>query len=111
MKQTAYESDFRDAFRAHDRAEQFTYEGLGILFDYLEQYEQDTGEEIELDVIALCCEYAESTPEDIADDYSIMDALEADEDDKAQIVMDWLCDHTSVCGQTSTGAIVFCTCF
>lgn len=110
MKQTVYASDFRDAFRAHDRQNQFSYEGLGILFDYLEQYEQDCGEELELDVIGLCCDYAESTPEDIAADFDI-DLEGVDEDDVAQAVMDWLCDSTSVCGQTSTGAIVYCSCF
>lgn len=110
MKQTVYLSDFRSAFHAHDRQNQFSYEGLGILFDYLEQYEQDVGEELELDVIALCCEFAESTPEDIAADYDI-DLEGVDEDDIAQAVMDWLCDTTSVCGQTSTGAIVYNSCF
>lgn len=110
MKQTVYESDFRSAFHRMDRGTQFSYEGLGILFDYLEGFEQDTGEEIELDVIALCCEYAEETPEDIAASYDI-DLEDTDEDDHAQAVMDWLCDHTSVCGQTSTGSIIYCSCF
>ena len=41
------------------RGKQFTYEGLNALFDYLEEYEDGTGETIELDVIALCCEYTE----------------------------------------------------
>ncbi len=51
MIQTINLHDFRNAFQAAGRGEQFTYEGLGVLFDYLEQYEQDTGEQIELDVI------------------------------------------------------------
>jgi hypothetical protein len=38
------------------RADQFSYQGLCALFDYLD----DIGSpEIELDVIALCCEFAE----------------------------------------------------
>ena len=37
----------------------FSYEGKRALFDYLEQYEEDAGEKIELDTIALCCEYTE----------------------------------------------------
>ena len=59
MKQTINLSQFRTAFYDMDRKENFTYEGLEALFEYLEQYEQDCGEEIELDVIALCCEYTE----------------------------------------------------
>jgi NAD(P)-dependent dehydrogenase (short-subunit alcohol dehydrogenase family) len=49
-----------------DRKDQFSYEGLELIFDYIEEYEQETGEQIELDVIALCCEWSEDTPEDIA---------------------------------------------
>ena len=37
----------------------FSYEGRRALFDYLEELEDDTGEKIEFDPIALCCEYSE----------------------------------------------------
>ena len=59
MKQVINFSNFVDAFRDMSRENQFTYEGKHALFDYLEEFEEDTGEEIELDVIGLCCEYAE----------------------------------------------------
>lgn len=59
MKQTINVSDFRDAFRKMDRSENFTYAGLGALFEYLEDIEDQTGEEMELDVIALCCDFSE----------------------------------------------------
>lgn len=59
MKQTVNFNDFREAFRQAGRLEQFSYEGLKALFDYLEQLEAETEQEIELDVIALCCEYTE----------------------------------------------------
>ena len=59
MKQTINFSQFCDAFRAHDRQDQFSYEGKRALFDYLEELENGIGEEIELDPIALCVEYTE----------------------------------------------------
>lgn len=52
-------SSFRDAFRDIDRQDNFSYKGLGALFEHLEQYEDDTGAQVELDVIALCCDYQE----------------------------------------------------
>ena len=58
MKQSINEYDFLKAFK-ECRPNKFSRAGLFALYDYLEQYEDDTGEEIELDVIALCCEYAE----------------------------------------------------
>lgn len=58
MKQTINIHQFRDAFQAQ-RPNQFSYSALSALFDYLEEFEQDTGDEIEFDVVALCCEWSE----------------------------------------------------
>lgn len=52
-------SSFRDAFKQCGRGEQFSFQGLGALYVYLKQLACDTETPIELDVIALCCEYAE----------------------------------------------------
>ena len=59
MKKTVNFSDFEKAFENINRANQFTNTGLKALFDYLEQFEEETGHEIELDVIAICCEFTE----------------------------------------------------
>jgi hypothetical protein len=59
MKKTINFYDFRDAFHKFGRGEQFSASALKTLFDYLEDYEESTGEQIEFDVIALCCEYVE----------------------------------------------------
>ena len=59
MKQTISIYDFRRAFERMDRKDQFSYEGLEALFNWYEEYEEDTGEEVELDVIALCCDFTE----------------------------------------------------
>jgi hypothetical protein len=59
MKQSITKWDFHDAFKNYDREDNFTYEGLNALYDYFEDYEEETGCSIELDVIAICCEYTE----------------------------------------------------
>lgn len=59
MYQSIQFCNFQDAFVRMDRNNNFSYEGKKALFDYLESYEEDTGEPIELDVIALCVEYTE----------------------------------------------------
>lgn len=71
MKQTIDLYDFINAFRAREgRYEQLGgHEGLSMLFDHLEDLERSEGEEYELDVIGLCCDYACSTVEDILIDY------------------------------------------
>jgi hypothetical protein len=63
--------DFRDRFRSAGRSDTFSYEGARALFDYLEQLEEDTGESIELDVIALCCEYSEDKIETVLKEYGL----------------------------------------
>mgnify|MGYP000158268357 CR=1 FL=1 len=52
-------NDFQRAFIDYGRANQFSNEGLDGLYEYLEEAFDDTGEEYELDVIALCYEFSE----------------------------------------------------
>lgn len=52
--------DFCDSF-SDTYKDNFTYEGKRALYDYLEALSEDIGEDIELDTIALCCEYSEYT--------------------------------------------------
>lgn len=59
MKTTVSLNDFRDAFRTYERIDSFSYDGLKALHEYLEEYKDGTGEEIELDVISLCCDFSE----------------------------------------------------
>lgn len=53
-------SQFQDAFRRMGRHDQFSYEALKALYAYLE----DMGEDYELDVIGLCCEFSEIDSDD-----------------------------------------------
>jgi hypothetical protein len=77
MKQTVDFDDFRQAFM-DIRPNNFTYEGLTTLFEMLWEYEQDTGKEIELDVIALCCDFSEyDSFEELTDSY---DTIETEDD-------------------------------
>lgn len=59
MKKSIYFDDFVKAFEEMGRIENFSQQGLKALFDYLEEFEDDTGIEIELNVIALCEDFTE----------------------------------------------------
>ena len=105
MKTTVSLYDFREAFRTMGRAEQFSYEGLEVLFDYLEQYEDDTGEELELDVVALCCEYCEDTVAEIAANYSI-DLTDCEgEDEQTEVVCEYLENNGAFVGAVTGGFV------
>ena len=109
MKQTVtHLSQFFEAFKRCGRSEQFTYEALELIYDYIEEYEQSTGEEVELDVIAICCEWSESTPEEILDYYNTdIDTVGMSDDELANAVLDYLHDETQVAGVTDSGSIVY----
>ena len=42
-----------------NRPNNFSRVGLRALFDYFEEFEEDTGQEWEFDGIALCCDFTE----------------------------------------------------
>jgi hypothetical protein len=56
MKTTVSKSDFVREFKDFNRVSNFGYDGLEALYEYLTELEGATGEELELDVIALCCD-------------------------------------------------------
>ena len=81
MKRTVNVYDFRQAFKDSGRNDNFTYEGLGALFEYFEGLEEDTGEEMELDVIGICCEFYEyedlkEFQENYGDEYKTLEDVE-----------------------------------
>ena len=60
MKQTISEYDFTRAFAQSDsRKNQFSYGALQVIFAYYEELEESVGEQIELDIIATCCDFTE----------------------------------------------------
>ena len=71
-------TSFRDAFNQL-RPDNFSYEGLGHLYDYLEQLSEDIGQPIELDVIATCCDYSEESIYDVLDNYGLESIEELEE--------------------------------
>jgi hypothetical protein len=94
---------FRDEFAACGRKDQFSYEALGLIFDYLDECDPD----YELDVIAICCEYTEDKWASIAHAYGIeIDENESD-DEQMQQVKDFLETETVLIGETSNGSLVY----
>ena len=98
-------SQFRDQFSwalaCRGRGHQFSYAALGLIFDFINE-----GSDIELDVVAICCEYAEDTPKAIAENYSI-DTEGLDEGEIKDAVLKHLEDNTVIVGETSSGSFVY----
>ena len=99
---------FEAAFKEAGRSEQFSWDGFKALFDYLNNFSDDVGENIELDVISLCCDYSEDDYKDIAENYSIdLSEAEGDEDEEKDIVIEYLENHTHYLGAGSVNNLVY----
>jgi hypothetical protein len=58
MKTTLTTNQIVNALGA-DKNANWSYQGASALAEYLEEIEGDTGEELELDVVAIRCDYSE----------------------------------------------------
>jgi hypothetical protein len=102
MKTTiSHASQFRDAFRQVDRHGQFSYEALNMLYEYFEDCDPD----MELDVIAICCDYIEDTVKGVADAYGLELPEDEDENEHRQAMRSYLDHHTTVVGDTADGFV------
>lgn len=107
MKMTVYQNDFIEAFKKAGQQDNFSYKGLKALFAYLEDYEDSTGEEVELDVIALCVDYSEwSNIEEFikVHGYKFLDPWDSladnyedgDAEQRREAMLDFIGDYTTI---------------
>lgn len=96
--QTLTVYDFRDAFVRAGRKAHFSYKGFSILFEALEELSEVTGEDIEMDVGGICCDWQESSLDEINYQYG----EEFEYLDKAE---EWLRDQTFVAGSTADSVV------
>jgi hypothetical protein len=105
MKMTLTKDQFRFQFN-QVRPNNFSYEAQGMLFDYLEECDED----MELDVIAICCDFTEGNYQEVLnelDDDIDLETVDLNEEETAQKVADYLSEKTTVLGITSDNFIVY----
>ncbi len=107
MIQTVNEYEFRNAFHQMGRGNQFSYEGLNLIFEYLEELDP----QMELDVIAICCDFEEAHYSDVIGRYDteITENLSEDatEEEQIEYIENWLFYNTNVLGKLDDGTFVF----
>lgn len=103
IKETVNLYRFRDVLLADEYAH-WTYGAIHALFDYYEQLSGDTGQDIELDPVAIRCEWNEfnnaleayNQHHGIADDLPLEQQVTTDEQAR-----EWLDDNTTVLDVTN----------
>lgn len=90
-------------FKECGRKDYFSYEGFNALYDYLDEYSDEVGEDIKVDVMALCSDFTEySGWEELYDNYSCsynnesktFEELEGD--NELDDFKEWVQDSTTV---------------
>lgn len=89
---------FCDRFKEMGRGDNFSYEGLCALYDYFDEYSDETGEDFKLDVIAICCDWYEASEEELLREYC-HEIEQYNEDnggeiDPESLVIDFMNDNT-----------------
>ena len=89
---------FRNAFERCGRQNQFSHCGKLALFEHLESIEQDTGSDIELDVVGLCCDFTEfDTALEAAKEHSDFTIDEdLNEEEQERQALQFLSDRTTI---------------
>lgn len=87
MKQTVTETMFIDGFERADRGGQFSTAALEAMFEFYTELENDTGEEMEYDPVAFCCDWTEYTLEELKAEFSECEDAE-DLDEAAEALED-----------------------
>lgn len=103
MKQTLSTSQAADILRS-DQYAGWSYNGAYALIEYLEEVEEDMGEDIELDVVAIRCDFTEyGSAVEAAEEYGWEKPDREDGDDEDEYdelcedkAIEWLQDHTQV---------------
>lgn len=84
----------------------FTYNGARALAEYLESCEED-GEKMELDTVALRCEYSEyASAKEASDQYGRYYDINGTAEDIEASALAWLEEHTTVIPVDGGGVVI-----
>jgi hypothetical protein len=94
MKNTLSTSDIARALKSDENAA-WSWNGARALAEYLEQLEEETGEEMELDVCAIRCDFSEyDSLEAWASDYGMQeDSLDDGREDREDNIRSFIRDN------------------
>jgi len=96
MKETLTTSEIASKL-FEDKNAGWSYAGARALAEYMEETEQDTGEEMEFDRVAIRCEFSEyANATEAAGNYDFEPDEDADEDETEAAALKFLNDHTMV---------------
>lgn len=96
MKKTLTTYEVADKLKADTNA-RWSYAGALALAEYLEEVEQSNGEAMELDVVAIRCDFSEyATALEAAKEYDFEPEEDDDDEAKEEAALKYLQDKTSV---------------
>jgi hypothetical protein len=106
MKETLTKFDFMDGMQKY-ASSSFSYEGLEILWDYLSELEEDSGQEFEFDPVAFRCDFSESSVDDILSENRVEFEENLSDKEKLYLALDYLNKNTTIIGMTDKVNILY----
>lgn len=101
--QTLQASDLYNLACNMDRGHNFGFNGWNAIGEYLEELSDDTGEDYEVDIVGICCDYSMSeSVDDFWNEYGKYSSIdpeeweEMDEEEKLEAIEEYLQDNASV---------------
>lgn len=96
-------SDLYDLAVMWGRADSFGYAGWNAIGEHLEQLSEDMGQDIEIDIVAICCDYSSAdNVEDWWNEYGEYSSIgpddweQMDDEEKLSAIEEYLGENTSV---------------
>lgn len=106
MKMTLSNYDFH-TYWPESRKDQFSWEALEAIYEYITELEGACGEETEFDPIAICCEWTEyDNALEAANNYGSEIDQDATDDEQEAEALKWLQDNTVVLELDNGGVVI-----
>ncbi len=106
MKKTLNTNQIADALR-NDQNANWSWAGARALAEYLEELEEETGTEMELDIVAIRCDYSEYEDAIVAAEDCGGWEYEGDgDDDREKAALSWLKDEKIIIRELDNGGVI-----
>ena len=98
--QTVNANELQTIAKAYGREDSFTYDAWCAIGEYLENLSDDIDQNIEIDIIAICCEFEEhSSVQEVFDAYEQINPEgweDMDDEEKLEAIEEFLQENTQV---------------
>lgn len=103
ITETINKTQFVSRFADRGRASSFSVAAREALYDWLWDLSEDTGEDVEFDVVAICCDFTEYSAEELRNEFEGAEEAYQEDGDESDVIR-WATDQGAI--ETENGTVV-----